>query len=263
MSEPLGTLTAMSTSTGWVVVDVETTGTDPDTCRMLSLAALALAPDGAVLDTMSTLLNPGVDPGPTHIHGLTAKSLAGAPQFHDISTTLTTLLCGRTLVAHNADFDYGFLTAEAARARTGLPVEQLLCTVELAATLNLGLPNLRLATLADRYRIQQHRPHDALDDATVLARIFQQLLTLAARAGLPLPIRRVELVPFRHLVGNGHTSASTVDHAEKESSSWPKTSHRHIPGATSPSSTSPAFSGTCRAKAAPSPSNRFGRSSSA
>ena len=50
----------MSTSTGWVIVDVETTGTDPHTCRMLSIAALALAPDGTILDTMSTLLNPGV-----------------------------------------------------------------------------------------------------------------------------------------------------------------------------------------------------------
>ena len=189
VSEPLGTLTAMSTSTEWVVVDVETTGTDPRTCRILSVAALALAPDGTILDTMSTLLNPGVDPGPTHIHGLTTMTLAGAPQFHDISTPLTTFLRGRTLVAHNADFDYGFLTAEAARARTKLPVDEILCTVELAAALNLGLPNLRLATLADHYRIQQHRPHDALDDATVLARIFRQLLTTATRTDLPLPIR--------------------------------------------------------------------------
>ena len=53
---------------------------------------------GTILDTMSTLLNPGVDPGPTHIHGLTTTVLAGAPQFHHISTPLTALLHGRTLV---------------------------------------------------------------------------------------------------------------------------------------------------------------------
>ena len=92
----------MSTS-GWVIVDVETTGTDPRTCRMLSIAALALAPDGTVLDTMSTLLNPGVDPGPTHIHGLTTTSLAGAPQFHHISTRLTALLRGLNKLEANAD----------------------------------------------------------------------------------------------------------------------------------------------------------------
>ncbi len=184
----------MSTS-GWVIVDVETTGTDPRTCRMLSIAALALAPDGTVLDTMSTLLNPGVDPGPTHIHGLTTTSLAGAPQFHHISTRLTALLRGRTLVAHNADFDYGFLAAEAAHARIDLPVDRLLCTVELAAALNLGLPNLRLATLAGHYRIRQHRPHDALDDATVLAGVFRQLLTAATAAAHPLPIRPAAVRP--------------------------------------------------------------------
>lgn len=178
----------MSTS-GWVIVDVETTGTDPRTCRMLSIAALALAPDGTVQDTMTTLLNPGVDPGPTHIHGLTTTSLAGAPQFHHISTPLTALLRGRTLVAHNADFDYGFLAAEAARARIDLPIDQLLCTVELAAALDLGLPNLRLATLAGHYRIRQHRPHDALDDAIVLAGVFRQLLTAATAAAHSLPTR--------------------------------------------------------------------------
>lgn len=126
----------------------------------------------------------------THPHPRPHHHGAGRrPQFHHISTPLTALLHGRTLVAHNADFDYGFLAAEAARARIDLPVDRLLCTVELAAALNLGLPNLRLATLANHYRIHQHRPHDALDDATVLAGVFRQLLTLATAIAHPLPIR--------------------------------------------------------------------------
>ncbi len=176
-------------STGWVVVDVETTGTDPRTGRMLSVAALALTPDGAVGSTVSTLLNPGVDPGPTHIHGLTPAALASAPQFHHVSADLAGVLRGRTLVAHHADFDYGFLAAEARRAGVELPVDTLLCTVELADRLRLGLPNRKLATLADHYGIPQSRPHDALDDAVVLAQVFRQMLADAAARALPLPIR--------------------------------------------------------------------------
>jgi len=179
----------MRTNREWVVVDVETTGADPQTCRMLSVAALALSPAGTIVDTMSTLLNPGVDPGPTHIHGLTPAALAGAPQFHHISADLAAVVRGRTLVAHNADFDHGFLAAEARRGATDIPVDHLLCTVELADRLQLGLANLRLATLARHYGVDQSHPHDALDDATVLARIFRQMLADASRAAVPLPIR--------------------------------------------------------------------------
>ncbi len=179
----------MCTHRGWVVVDVETTGTDPQTCRVLSVAAVALTPEGGVVDTISTLLNPGVDPGPTHIHGLTPARLAGAPQFHHIVADLAAVLHGRTLVAHNAEFDHGFLDAEARRCAADLPVDQLLCTVELAAHLDLGLTNLKLATLASHYRVAQLHPHDALDDADTLVRIFRQMLTDAARTALPLPIR--------------------------------------------------------------------------
>ena len=179
----------MQINRGWVVVDVETTGTDPQTCRMLSVAALALTPDGRVTDTLSTLLNPGVDPGPTHIHGLTAAVLAGAPQFGDVSADLAAMVRGRTLVAHNAAFDVGFLAAEARRGEVALPVEHLLCTVELAGRLDLGLANLKLSTLAEHYGIAQLHPHDALDDASVLAGIFHRMLTDASRTAVPLPIR--------------------------------------------------------------------------
>ena len=179
----------MSTDRGWASVDVETTGTDFRTDRILSVAALAMTSDGTIGDIMSTLLNPGVDPGPTHIHGLTAAALAGAPQFHQVSAELAAMLRGRTLVAHNADFDYGFLAAEARRGAIELPVASLLCTVEVAQHLQLDLANLKLTTLAGHYRVEQMRPHDALDDASVLARIFQQMLADASRTAIPLPIR--------------------------------------------------------------------------
>ncbi len=40
----------MITNRGWIVVDVETTGIDPASCRVLSIAALALNPDGTAID---------------------------------------------------------------------------------------------------------------------------------------------------------------------------------------------------------------------
>ena len=44
-----------------------------------------------------------------------------------------------------------------------------MCTVELARRLDLGTENLMLETLARHWGITQMKPHDALDDALVLA----------------------------------------------------------------------------------------------
>lgn len=176
---------------GWAVVDVETSGFDPGHARVISVAALALGDDGNVEHSFSSLLNPGVDPGPTHVHGLTPEMLAGQPTFGDVVGDLAAVLSGRTLVAHNAGFDYAFLAAECERVGAVLPVDNVMCTVELTRRLNLGTENLRLETLATHYGATQIRPHDALDDAMVLAQILKPALAAAREHGRWLPIRTV------------------------------------------------------------------------
>jgi DNA polymerase III epsilon subunit-like protein len=63
--------------TPFAVVDVETTGFSPRVHdRMLEVAVVRLAPDGALEDEYATLLNPGRDMGATDVHGLTAADVA-------------------------------------------------------------------------------------------------------------------------------------------------------------------------------------------
>lgn len=174
---------------GWVVVDVETSGFRPGHARVLSVAALALDPDGNIERSVVSLLNPGVDPGPTHVHGLTSEMLEDQPTFGDIAGDLAELMDGRTLVAHNAAFDYSFLVAEAERAGVELPVDNVMCTVELARRLDLGLDNLRLETLARHWNIPQTRAHDAFDDALVLSRLLTCALQRALAHDIWLPVR--------------------------------------------------------------------------
>ncbi|MGB3474945.1 MAG: DEDDh family exonuclease [Mycobacterium sp.] len=176
---------------GWVVVDVETSGFRPGQARVLSVAALALDADGRVEQSVSHLVNPGTDPGPTHVHGLTAEMLAGQPQFADVVGEVVALLAGRTLVAHNVAFDYTFLAAEAEMAGAVLPVDSVMCTLELARRLDLGLPNLRLQTLAAHWGVVQTRAHDALDDARVLAGVLEPALQRARERDVWLPVRPV------------------------------------------------------------------------
>ncbi|EUA24702.1 exonuclease, DNA polymerase III, epsilon subunit family domain protein [Mycobacterium xenopi 3993] len=176
---------------GWAVVDVETSGFRPGPARIISLAVLALDADGRVEQSVVSLLNPGVDPGPTHVHGLTAAMLEDQPQFADIVDDVVKLLDGRTLVAHNVAFDYAFLAAEAEFADAELPVDTVMCTVELARRLDLGVDNLRLETLAAHWGVAQQRPHDAFDDALVLSRVLPAALERARQRDVWLPVRPV------------------------------------------------------------------------
>lgn len=176
---------------GWAVVDVETTGFHPRQARIVSVAALAVGDDGNVEGTFASLLNPGVDPGPTYVHGLTPEMLEGQPTFADVVDQLNGVLAGRTLVAHNVGFDYAFLAAEAELVGAELPVDTVMCTVELSRRLGLGTENLRLETVAAHWGITQMRPHDALDDALVLAQILKPSLAGARDRKAWLPVRPV------------------------------------------------------------------------
>ncbi|MFF8383356.1 TerD family protein [Streptomyces kanasensis] len=172
----------------WALVDVETSGLIARRDRILSIAVLTFGPDGVQSGEYSTLLNPGCDPGPVHVHGLTAERLSGAPTFDQVAGRIGALLQDRVMVAHNAQFDYDFLAHEFARARLFLPVTQRLCTLALNRRVEPPAADLSLASLAAHYRVPQTSAHDALDDTRVLAGIFRSSLSEAARLDVPLPL---------------------------------------------------------------------------
>lgn len=172
----------------WALVDVETSGLVARRDRVLSVAVVTMGPDGERTGEFSTLLNPGCDPGPVEVHGLTAERLRGAPEFGQVAGRIAAMLQDRVLVAHHAQFDYDFLAHEFARADTRLPVSRRLCTLALNRRVDPPTENLRLGTLAAHYGVPQHKAHDALDDTRVLAGVLGASLREAARLGLPLPL---------------------------------------------------------------------------
>ncbi|MYS72983.1 DNA polymerase III, partial [Streptomyces sp. SID5926] len=172
----------------WALVDVETSGLVPRRDRVLSVAVVTLGADGEQTGEFSTLLNPGCDPGPVHVHGLTAERLRGAPAFEQVAGRIGTLLEGRVLVAHNAQFDYDFLAHEFTRARLRLPVARRLCTLALNRRVDPPTDDLKLGTLAAHYGVPQLKAHDALDDTRVLAGVLRASLREAAQLDLPLPL---------------------------------------------------------------------------
>ncbi|MEV2222370.1 exonuclease domain-containing protein [Nocardia vinacea] len=168
----------------FTLVDVETSGLRAGDHRILSVAALTLASDGSVADEFHTLVDPGCDPGPVHIHGLTRDVLRGWPSFELVREQLSGLLTDRVMVAHNAQFDYGFLADEFTRAGAVFPVARRLCTLALARRVSPPTPDYKLGTLAAHYGVRQAHAHNALDDARVLAAVLRALITDAAGLGI-------------------------------------------------------------------------------
>ncbi|WP_327115517.1 TerD family protein [Nocardia sp. NBC_01730] len=174
----------------YTIVDVETSGLRASGHRVLSVAALALDADGRVAREFHTLLDPGCDPGPVHVHGLTAEILRGSPRFEHVREPLSALLAGRVMVAHNAQFDYGFLAREFGRTGADLPVDRRLCTLALARRVAPPTPNCKLDTLAAYYGVPRSKAHDVLDDTRVLAGVLRALVADAARLGITPPLLR-------------------------------------------------------------------------
>ncbi len=103
-------------SPGFAVIDLETTGFVADEERIVEVAVVILDADGNEEGSFCTLIDPGCDPGPTQIHGISAEMLVGAPSFAEVHPYLADLLSGRVVVGHNvARFDLPFLVAECRR----------------------------------------------------------------------------------------------------------------------------------------------------
>ena len=172
----------------FALVDVETTGLYPQSDRVVQIAVRQVDRYGKTQNAWHSLVDPGRDPGPTHIHGITAEMLAARPVSPPSHREVAELVAGRVLVAHNASFDWGFLQAESLRCVIGLESSHRLCTLALARRLDLDVRDHKLGTLAAWARIQQLQAHSAVDDVRVLEAIFLKLMTEATRGQVTLPM---------------------------------------------------------------------------
>ena len=171
---------------GYAVVDVETTGLFPGgTDRIVEVAVVHVSPGGERERSWSTLLNPGRDLGPQHVHGIAAADVLGAPTFGDVAGTLAELLAGRVFVAHNASFDARFVAAEYAALGFDVPVvpETCLCTMRWSGRLLGGVAPRTLAGCCAHVGIPLEGAHAALVDATATAELLGYYLRVLSGGG--------------------------------------------------------------------------------
>ncbi|WP_248966115.1 3'-5' exonuclease [Sphaerisporangium perillae] len=174
----------------YAVVDVETTGfRTSEQDRVVEIAIVHAGPSGEVTGEWATLVDPGRDPGPESVHGITAADLGGAPAFGEIAGTVAALLRGRIVTAHNLPFDARFLAYEFRLLGFEVPVHHRLgvCTMAWGAHFLPGAPST-LAGCCALAGIPLDGNHEALVDARAAAGLLRHYIERAA-----------PVVPWRHL----------------------------------------------------------------
>ncbi|MEO8561263.1 MAG: 3'-5' exonuclease [bacterium] len=174
-------------SLSFVVVDVETTGGRPNQGDRITEIAAVTVRDGRIVDVYETLVNPerSIPPFITRLTRISWDMVRDKSPFRDVCEDVLRVLDGNVFVAHNASFDWRFVSTEVSRATGREITGRRLCTVRLARRL---LPQLRSRSLdwvARHYGvdIEPQRRHRAAGDALATAHCLLRLLDDARAHG--------------------------------------------------------------------------------
>ena len=159
----------------YVAFDLETTGLSSQKDEIIEIGAVRMQ-GGKELDRFQTFVNPGrrLEQKIVELTGITDAMLADAPSIETVLPEFLEFVGDRVLVAHNADFDTGFIR-EACR-KQGLPygftsVDTLILSQNLLPHLN----KFKLDVVSNALSLPDFNHHRAGDDAVTCGLIFHKL----------------------------------------------------------------------------------------
>ncbi|MBJ2129128.1 VRR-NUC domain-containing protein [Alteromonas sp. IB21] len=157
----------------YVVVDIETTGGNNSYNRITEIGMVKLVA-GQEVDRFQTLLNPQrrIPSNITRLTGISDDMVADAPLFAEVAGHIASFTQNAVFVAHNVNFDYGFIKQEFARLEQSFRRPKM-CTVREMRRTYPGLPSYSLANLTKHFHIEMERHHRALSDAVAAAELLK------------------------------------------------------------------------------------------
>jgi DNA polymerase-3 subunit epsilon len=164
-----------------IIFDTETTGLDMRDDRIIELGGVEMVNRFPTGRTFHKFINPqgrAVHAEAQAVHGISAADLVGKPTFQEIAEEWLAFTDGAKLVAHNANFDIGFLNLEFGRlGHPAIDPGLVVDTLALARRKHPMGPN-SLDALCRRYGIDNgHRTkHGALLDSELLAEVYIELI---------------------------------------------------------------------------------------
>lgn len=161
----------------FIVLDLETTGLDPQLEGILEIAAVRLE-GGVEAAHFHCLVDPGVEISPASqaIHGITAEMIVGAPPVPEVLGAFVDFVGDHPLVAHNAGFDLGFLNRALGLSGRPTLTNPVYDSLEMAKEVMPEQRSHKLEAVCRALGYEAVGFHRALDDARHLAIVFPQLL---------------------------------------------------------------------------------------
>jgi DNA polymerase III subunit epsilon len=165
----------------YAVIEIATTGGNTQSDRITEIAILVVEGE-QVVEEFSSLIDPEkrIPYSVSSINGITNELVETAPKFYEIARKVVELTEGRTVVAHNAKFDYTFIRN--AFKSLGFDFQRaILCTLELSRNLLPTQKSYQLGALCRGMGMEVKTHHRALPDAQSAAKLFLRLQEMARK----------------------------------------------------------------------------------
>lgn len=155
----------------FIAIDFETATSDRNSPCELGLTFVS---NRKIVDTKSWLIKPTqfpyFNPFNISIHGITPDDVKDSPEFPELWNEVFPLVEGKTLIAHNASFDFSVLRNTLDAYKIKYPSLNYACSYTFSKNVWAGLPGYDLKTLCRTHNIKL-RHHRAAADSLAAAEV--------------------------------------------------------------------------------------------
>ena len=168
----------------FVVFDIETTGFSPVNDNITEIGAV-LIENESVVDEFSTFVDPEMDISYTiqELTGITNETVKGAPKQEEALRSFMEFCKDAVLVAHNADFDTGFISEKCSQYGIAYKHEKI-DTLILSRVLLDHLKRFSLDKICKELKINLTGHHRAVNDADATAKVFLHFIEMMKERGV-------------------------------------------------------------------------------
>ncbi len=169
--------------TTYCVLDLETTGFSAVTEKITEVGIMKYK-DGEVIDEFSTFVNPEkhIPERVSNVTNITDDMVIDAPKIEEVFPKILEFLGDSVIVAHNANFDVGFLKQNAKVLGYKFDYTYL-DTLSLAQDLFPDYKKYKLGKIAENLGIKVEVAHRALDDVDTTVKVFRVMLDMLKKRG--------------------------------------------------------------------------------
>lgn len=161
----------------YIILDIETTGLEPTQKEIIEIGAIKT--EGPVAkDVFTTLIKPlsPIPPEIEHLTGISQQMVEGKPGIKEALQGFLDFTGDSIIVAHNSDFDLGFIKHHLLKELKKELPNKIACTVKVSRAVLPGLRNYKLHTVAEHLGIPVLNRHRAMGDAEITYHVWNSLI---------------------------------------------------------------------------------------